>query len=306
VLPTPAAGYGLPAAGAAVELVCLKHRFDAIRSRIPPRGPRVVVRPGISEVLPVPGEIFGLEVEHAWVFGHTRYAKGRIGECRADVARLDLTPLALERCFLWDPDEESEVFESVGHPVYEAIRAAGPRPSYEMEQILPDSPMALRWEDDPILEAAELTAAGAAEEAGDLLGELLTIDLRCLDAHAHLGALEFGSRWFGALDRARRHYRVGLEIADLTLGPTFEGLLPWGLIDNRPYLRCLHGYGLCLWRAGDLDGASEVFRRMLWLNPADNQGARFCLAAVEAGRSWAESEDEPPENPPSPSGRGPG
>jgi hypothetical protein len=34
-------------------------------------------------------------------------------------------------------------------------------------------------------------------------------------------------------------------------------------------LRCLHGNGLSL-----------------WLNPSDNQGARFCLAAVEAGQAW--------------------
>ncbi len=106
--------------------------------------------------------------------------------------------------------------------------------------------------------------------------------LGCLDAHAHPGHFEFRSRWPGGLDRA------GLAIADLTLGDDFRGLLPWGLIDNRPYLRCLEGYGLTLWRTGAAAGARDVFRRMLWLNPYDNQGARFNLADVEAGRSWDE------------------
>jgi hypothetical protein len=30
---------------------------------------------------------------------------------------------------------------------------------------------------------------------------------------------------------------------------------------------------------------------MLWLNPSDNQGERFNLANVQAGRSWEECED---------------
>ena len=29
---------------------------------------------------------------------------------------------------------------------------------------------------------------------------------------------------------------------------------------------------------------------MVWLNPHDNQGARFMLSDVEAGRSWEEAE----------------
>jgi hypothetical protein len=45
-----------------------------------------------------------------------------------------------------------------------------------------------------------------------------------------------------------------------------------------------------LWRSGDLAAAGEVFRRMVWLNPHDNQGARFTLWDVEAGRSWEEAQ----------------
>jgi tetratricopeptide (TPR) repeat protein len=58
------------------------------------------------------------------------------------------------------------------------------------------------------------------------------------------------------------------------------------MIDNRPYLRCLHGYGLCLWRLNRFDEAAAVFTRMLWMNPSDNQGARFNLNEVRAGTPW--------------------
>jgi len=224
-----------------------------------------------------------------WVFGHTRYAKGLITESRLDLPRLELEPLALEELGPWDPEDEEWLFEGGDHPIYQEIRAAGERSLYEMEQVLPEDAVKLQWEEDPILEAAELSAAGEVGEAEDLLGELLTADLRCLDAHAHLGNLELSSTWPGAVDRAGRHHRAGVEIAELTLGRGFRGLLPWGFIDNRPYLRCLHGHGLCLWRQRDLGGAAEIFRCMLWLNPGDNQGIRFLLANVEDGRAWAEA-----------------
>jgi Tfp pilus assembly protein PilF len=158
-----------------------------------------------------------------------------------------------------------------------------------MEQVVPAGAVKLEWEEDPILEAVELVAAGATFAAEELLGDLLTADLRCLDAHSHLAYVHLRAGWYDAVERSARHYRVGLAIGELTLGPDFRGLLPWGFIDNRPYLRCLNGYGLCLWRQGDLAAAADVFRRIVWLNPSDNTGARFNLAAVEAGRSWEEA-----------------
>jgi hypothetical protein len=91
---------------------------------------------------------------------------------------------------------------------------------------------------------------------------------------------------------AQRHYEMGMRIGAFSLGRTFDGALAWGLIDNRPFLRCLHGLGLCAWRLGHTREAAAVFHRMLWLNPTDNQGARFNLAAIEAGRTWEEAEGD--------------
>lgn len=115
-------------------------------------------------------------------------------------------------------------------------------------------------------------------------------DLRCLDAHAHLGNRAFDH----FTEEALRSYEVGLHRGELSLGENFEGVLPWGHINNRPFLRCMHGYGLCLWRLKRPREAEETFERMLWLNPSDNQGVRFSIAAVRAGKSWeicAESDD---------------
>ena len=48
--------------------------------------------------------------------------------------------------------------------------------------------------------------------------------------------------------------------------------------------------GLCWWRLGEARAAAALFRKMLWLNPSDNQGARFNLGDVEAGKAWNELE----------------
>jgi len=85
---------------------------------------------------------------------------------------------------------------------------------------------------------------------------------------------------------ALQHYEIGVRIGELSLGQNFAGVLWWGLVDNRPFLRCMKGYGLCLWRLGRADAAASVFDRLLWLNPGDSQGIRFLLAAIRDGRIW--------------------
>ncbi len=85
---------------------------------------------------------------------------------------------------------------------------------------------------------------------------------------------------------------LGLRIGELSLGERFEGVLSWGHIDNRPFLRCMHGYGVCLWRLGRFDEAERVFETMLWLNPSDNQGVRFLVEDVRARKVWEENRDQ--------------
>jgi tetratricopeptide (TPR) repeat protein len=157
-----------------------------------------------------------------------------------------------------------------------------------MEQIIPfedpDDP-----DSDPITQSVDFYESGDRCSAFQILGELLAEDLRCIDAHAHLGNWEFDCNEISfrfSREKAKRHYEVGVRIAELSLGSNFHDLLPWSSINNRPYLRCLHGLGLCLWRSGKVEAAREVFEKMLWLNPHDNQGARSLLADIDAGKNW--------------------
>ena len=140
--------------------------------------------------------------------------------------------------------------------------------------------------EDPIIASNELKEDGDLFGAKRILMELCQADLRSLDAHAHLGNFVFDNM----PEKAIRHYEVGLRIGELSLGDGFDGALHWGLIDNRPFLRCMQGYGLCLWRLGHFDDAECVFDRMLWLNPSDNQGVRFLIDDVRLGTMWEKRE----------------
>jgi tetratricopeptide (TPR) repeat protein len=165
---------------------------------------------------------------------------------------------------------------------------AEPRAWYEMDGIawgtFPDDDL----DDSPTCDAAELAAAGDLDGARELLMDTLLRDLRCLDAHAHLGNHIFER----SPQRALVHYEIGIRIGELSLPEGFDGVLPWSSLYNRPFLRCLHGYGLCLWRLGHADQAIQVFERILALNPNDNQGARFCWYDARQGKTWEQAQGE--------------
>ena len=72
-----------------------------------------------------------------------------------------------------------------------------------------------------------------------------------------------------------------MRIGEISLGPEFEGLLPWGHIDNRPFMRCMHGFGLCLWRLERFEEAEASFLQALSID-ASYAPARQSLAGVQA------------------------
>lgn len=264
-----------------VELVVLSVKEKAARCRLLGSDRVVTLRAGRLWEL-VPGEIAVVRPRRLWSYAAHPYLSGEIESVRREVAALDLVPLRLEDRGLWRPEEH--YWGEEGEPIEEWARpivARGPRPAFEMEQVVPGTDPG-DFDFDPIDEANELYDAGDAATARKILMELCQADLRCLDAHAHLGAFAFD---YSAED-AIRHYQVGVDIGELSLSAGFDGLLLWGNINNRPFLRCLRGYGLCLWRLNRFEEAERLFERMLWLNPADNQGVRFLIQEVQARRAW--------------------
>lgn len=254
----------------------LANRQRAVRCRVLGASDQLTLRtPDHWQV--VPGEIARVTVSKCWTFDGYGYISGKIGDVRLDVAALGLVPLGLQDHGMWDPADDDLGEDEELAP----SRARGPRRAFEMDHVLPgadpDDP-----DDDPILRAVEFKESGSGEEARRELMDVLVEDLRCLDAHAHLG--NFAFRHFP--ERALRHYEVGMRIGDLSLPREFDGVLPWGAIDNRPFLRCLHGYGLALWKLGRFGEAAAALGRLLDLNPGDHQGAGFEVEEVRAGHPW--------------------
>jgi hypothetical protein len=279
--------------GEPVELAVWAVKKAGIRCKMIPSQLPVTFRMVRHEV---EGEIITVIPSKVWQFKNTVYMTGTTKGRRLDATVLGLMPLKLEEQGLFEPDKETDLVEE-GDPFakyYLPIMAYGPRREYEMEQIIPfEDPE--DWDSDPITQAADAFERDDKQAAYQMMEEVLAEDLRCIDAHAHLGNWEFNvsdSHFDFREEKARRHYEAGLRIAELGFGCNFHDLLPWGHINNRPYLRCLHGYGLCLWRTGKTEAAREVFERMLWLNPWDNQGARFLLADIDAGKSWQQLDEE--------------
>ncbi len=259
-----------------VELVALAVRGKAVSCRILGKNHVLTLRPaGRWEV--VPGEILTVMPHRKWRYAGHPYLTGEIKAWRLDIPALGLTPLRLEDLGMWDPKEHywgepDEPIEAWAKPIIKC----GPRTEYEMEQVLPGEDPG-GPDTDPILEAVELKETGDFQGANRKLMNLLAVDLGCLDAHAHLGNFAFDH----FPEKAIRHYEAGFRIGELSLGEDFNGVLHWGNIDNRPFLRCMHGYGLCLSRLGRIEEAEKIFARMLWLNPSDNQGVRFLLAEIK-------------------------
>jgi tetratricopeptide (TPR) repeat protein len=250
--------------------------------RIRGTGEQITLRArGISKL--VPGQIITAQLEKRWTLYDQPYASGRIEDARIDIPALGLAPLPLTGGELRDLRATYEPYEDPDPyaPLWRELTAE-PRRSYEMDPIAWGEFPGAGPDDNPTCNAMELKEQGDLVGARDLLMDALDEDLRCLDAHAHLGNFAFDR----SPERALVHYEIGFRIGELSLPQPFDGVLEWGHIYNRPFLRCLHGYGLCLWRLGRTDEAQRVFERILALSPNDNLGVRFCWHDVRRGVTW--------------------
>jgi tetratricopeptide (TPR) repeat protein len=127
---------------------------------------------------------------------------------------------------------------------------------------------------DGLDEGIELMHADRRDEAERLFLRLIRHFPEFIDARHHLAML------LDAEGRKTEAFRLWQEAVDLgfTCFPLAfkygQDLLPWGWIDNRPFLRACHGFGLAYLARGNVGMALDVFRRILALNPDDNLGIR--------------------------------
>lgn len=130
------------------------------------------------------------------------------------------------------------------------------------------------------------------------LKEMVKSEPCFLDAYAHLGLYLSESN----LTQSDKWYLEGVEKGKSLIPEGFSATIPWGFLDNRPFLRCHHGYILSLLRKSKYDLAIAEMELHLQWNPNDNIGVRYllgdaCMLAKQydkALKAYAESMDEYP------------
>lgn len=147
----------------------------------------------VGRVHLVPGHIIHASFRKRWTWSGHEYASGKVHEICVDVSRLGLEPLPLRDTGMEDLREsyEPHVDPDPYAPMWRALTAK-PRRSFNMDPIawgaFPDSKDP---EENLTCDAAELTERGEWDRAYKLLMQALRRDLRCIDAHVHLGNLVF-------------------------------------------------------------------------------------------------------------------
>jgi len=257
--------------GSVLELVVLACKSNALRCRLLGSAREVTLRTAVRDE--IAGSIITVTPKKQWTHARHPYLSGDVSSVRIDASVLGLVPLALHR--------EDALYDAAGRDP-----AGDGRPVYRLAQVASASDDAGA---DLLLEAQECIGARAYAEADGLLHKVLALDLRYLDAHAMLGERNLSS-W---PTLAIHHFELGVAIGSLTVGEDFDDELPWGLVENRPFLRCLHGLSRALLCRERREDAAAAFRRLLRLDPADHLCARASVAAIEAGKTWREMETAP-------------
>lgn len=186
-----------------------------------------------------------VEIEKEWEFKKSSYVSGTITQREFILANIDIPPHEYDKVGL----HEYEFKDYTGYGFFKPDR-------------------------DPVYEATEMES----KDRYDSLARLWEKFPQCIDALVHMGNMSFDSE--RAFRSAFNCYSGAVHIAEQRLPLDADAQFPWLYLNNRPYLRALNGLCLWHWKNGDFEKSAELAEKSLRLNPKDNQGARFILAAV--------------------------
>ncbi|MDJ0975553.1 MAG: tetratricopeptide repeat protein [Planctomycetota bacterium] len=145
---------------------------------------------------------------------------------------------------------------------------------------------------------AERLERNEPEEALHLFNRAIEIDPENAEAWCGRGKACYD---LGRLERADRDFRRAAKVARHQLEKRPARRRWWADRETRPYLRALHGRGLCRFWLLMYDDAARMFRRLLRLAPTDPLDVRFLLGETyfrmgeidRAIREWQAVGDDP-------------
>ncbi len=128
--------------------------------------------------------------------------------------------------------------------------------------------------------ACEHLENGNLYNAKRIFSSLINICPYFIDAYNHLATIEWKA---GDLVQTEKHYSQAYTIGRSVLSANFKGQLPWGWVENRPFLRTIHGLALVKLRRGDIKSAQQLLGWLVRLEPNDNLGARAIIEDIRIG-----------------------
>lgn len=108
------------------------------------------------------------------------------------------------------------------------------------------------------------------------LQRLATEEPKFIDVHAHLAFIFLEQ---AKPKKALEAALAGLGLSNRLIPEGFAGKIEWGNLENRPFLRALHGAALACIRLRRHADAIAMLEKTLAYNPMDNQGLRFLLGS---------------------------
>jgi tetratricopeptide (TPR) repeat protein len=114
------------------------------------------------------------------------------------------------------------------------------------------------------------------KQYADELNRLIGLEPDFIDLHSHLSFLFLEQN---NPKKALSAAMSGIAIGDRLIPDSFSGVIEWGYVDNRPYLRALQGAVLANVRLRRHKDASVLIDKLLTINPNDNQGMRYILGS---------------------------
>lgn len=106
-----------------------------------------------------------------------------------------------------------------------------------------------------------------------------------VDSFNGLGNIAFEE---GDLVRAKEYYQKAVELISNYNWQSKK--IEWEIIENRPYLRALHGLCLVEWRNKNFKEAEGLAKLLLKICPNDNLGVRFIIDEIKQKKEWKEEE----------------
>lgn len=233
------------------------------------------------------GELYTIDfdIQKEWDYKNHQYISGEVIKSEFIESNISIDGLDYESSGIWNPyemfgDDAKEFFSDY---INEGFRESFCFHDYSGYGFY-------EKDEDPVSDAWDYSDMGDIKKTYTILTKLLEDYPQCIDALVHIGHIHFDSKY--KLEIAYHNYHTAILIAEKKFtSKIYDGIFLWSNLDNRPYLRALHGKCLASWKLENFSEALILAKQLYRMNPPDNLGARFLIEKIENKVKWEDCDD---------------